>query len=189
MAADALRSKRMRELRIDDSLTLGELRESDIDELAAAVRENLEHIGPWQVWAVKDYGETQAREFIERNLAVEDPKGQSFGIFFEGKIAGCCGYVPREEHNVAEIGYWIAREHQGKGIVTRCTRALADHAFRDLNVEFVEIRAAALNLRSRAVAERLRFEMVERRKNGHPLPNGIIDDLVIYSMHKRNWSL
>jgi ribosomal-protein-serine acetyltransferase len=179
----------MKELGIDDDLTLAKLREGDINELAAVVEANLSHLGVWMPWAVKDYGVENAREFIERNLANEDPKAQTFGIFYEGKIAGCAGFVPQDEKGVAEIGYWISREHQGKGIITRCTRALADHAFRDLNVDRVEIHAAALNLRSRAIPERLRFDLEERRKAAHPLPNGIIDDLVVYSMHKRNWNL
>jgi ribosomal-protein-serine acetyltransferase len=178
----------MKELRIDDDLTLAILREHDIDELAAIVRENLPHIGPWMVWAVPDYGEKQAREFIERNADAE-AGAQSFGVFYQGRISGCAGFVPRDEKGVAEIGYWISRENQGKGIVTRCSRALIDHAFRDLNVDRVEIRAAALNFRSRAVPERLRFDLEERFKDAHPLPNGIIDDLVVYSMHKRNWNL
>jgi ribosomal-protein-serine acetyltransferase len=177
----------MKELRIDEHLTLAALRESDADELAAAVRENLEHIGPWMIWAVKDYGLEHAREFIERNLDV-DAKAQSFGLFVDGSIAGCIGFVPRDEHDMAEIGYWIAHDLQGKGIVSRAVRALIDHAFMDLGVTIVEIRAAALNLRSRAIAEKFKFELVERVKDGHPLPNGIIDDLVVYSMHKRNWN-
>ena len=119
----------MKELGIDDDLTLAKLREGDINELAAVVAANLSHLGVWMPWAVKDYGVENAREFIERNLGNEDPKARTFGIFYEGKIAGCAGFVPQDEKGVAEIGYWISREHQGKGIITRCTRALADHAF------------------------------------------------------------
>ena len=178
----------MKEIYLDNDLALAELRESDIDELAEAVRANLPHIGPWMVWAVKDYGVKESREFVERNIGAE-PGAQSFGVIYKGKISGCAGYVPRDEKGVAEIGYWIDRDLQGKGIVTRIARALIDHAFRDLGVDRVEIRAAALNFRSRAVAERLRFDLEDRRKDAHPLPNGIIDDLVVYSMHKRNWNL
>lgn len=178
----------MKEIRIDDDLYLGVLRESDQGELTDTVQRNLPHLGPWMPWAVPDYGEKHAREFLERTGRVENPKDQAFGIFYKGRIAGCTGYVPRHEHDVAEIGYWIDHDLQGKGIVTRVTRALADHAFRDLGVAIVEIHSSALNLRSRAVAERLRFEMIERRKGAHPLPNGIIDDLVIYSMQRRNWN-
>lgn len=178
----------MKEIYLDDKLILAELRESDIDELAAVVRENLPHIGPWMIWAVEDYGRGHAEEFVMRNIANDDPKAQTFGIFYEGKISGCAGYVPRDDKGVAEIGYWITSGHQGKGIVTRCATALVDHAFRDLEVDRVEIRAAALNFRSRAVPERLRFELEERVKGAHALPGGIIDDLVVYSMHKRNWS-
>jgi ribosomal-protein-serine acetyltransferase len=177
----------MKEIIIDDRLKLSVLRQSDVEELAAAVQANLEHIGPWMAWAVKDYGETHAREFIERNLDV-DAKAQSYGLFMDGKIAGCIGFVPREEFDIAEIGYWIAHELQGKGIVTRVVRALIDHTFMNLGVTFVEIRAAALNLRSRAIPEKFKFELIDRIKDGHPLPNGVIDDLVVYSMHKRNWS-
>lgn len=177
----------MRELRVDDDLTLSVLRESDIDVLAEAVQRNLEHIGPWQVWAVPDYGIKQAEDFITRNLVKTDPKAVAFGTFYKGELIGCTGFVPRDEGDIAEIGYWIDKDHQGKGIVTKVTRALTEYSFQTLGVSRVEIHAAALNLRSRAVAERLKFEMIERRKDAHPLPKGIIDDLVIYSMQRRNW--
>lgn len=177
----------MKELRVDGDLTLSVLREGDIEELAEAVQRNLEHLGPWQVWAVKDYGTRHAEEFITLNLANTDPKSQAFGIFLKGRLIGCTGFVPREEFHIAEIGYWIDKEEQGKGFVTRVAHALTDYVFMTLGVSTVEIRAAALNLRSRAVAERLKFELIERRKDAHPLPNGIVDDLVIYAMQKRNW--
>jgi ribosomal-protein-serine acetyltransferase len=179
----------MKELRIDDDLTLAELRESDVEELAAVVSANQPHLFAWVPWAVEDYGARHAREFIERNLANEDPEAQAFGIFYKGKLAGCIGFVPRDEKGVAEIGYWVSRDTQGRGIITRSTRALADHAFRDLNVTRVEIRAAASNLRSRAVPERLHFDLDAQLKAAHPLPTGVVDDLVVYTMHKRNWTL
>lgn len=178
----------MKEIRIDDDLFLAVLRGSDVDELTDVVQRNLPHIGPWMAWAVADYSEKQTREYLERSMAVEDPKAQGFGIIYKGKIAGSTGFVPRHEHGIAEIGYWIDHDLQGKGIVTKVTRALAGYAFRDLGVETVEIHTSALNLRSRAVAERLRFELIERREGAHTMPSGIIDDLVIYSIQKRNWN-
>jgi len=67
-----------------------------------------------------------------------------------------CGYHPidRSNHSVT-IGYWIAKEMMGKGIVTLCTQYLIDYAFIHLSINKVCIPVAEKNIKSRAISERL----------------------------------
>ncbi|HVF87449.1 MAG TPA: GNAT family protein, partial [Pyrinomonadaceae bacterium] len=60
-------------------------------------------------------------------------------------------------NRVAEMGYSLGAEHQGRGIVTACMRVLIHYTFDELKLNRVELRCAAENLKSRAVAERLGF--------------------------------
>ena len=64
----------------------------------------------------------------------------------------------------AEIGYWLAEPHNGRGHMTAACLALVDHGFDALRLYRAVIRAATGNAPSRAVAERLgfRLEGVER---------------------------
>ncbi|MEN2768951.1 GNAT family N-acetyltransferase [Ornithinibacillus xuwenensis] len=58
-----------------------------------------------------------------------------------------------------EIGYWIDSRFSGKGYMTEAAAAIADFAFQELAANRVEIRCDAKNVKSRAVAERIGFEL------------------------------
>ena len=90
-------------------------------------------------------------------------------------------------HHCAEIGYWLSERFTGRGIVTRGTAALLDHAFGPLELNRVIIRAATTNARSYAVAVRLGFtkEGVERQRVRHP---DHYDDMVVYGMLADEWA-
>ncbi len=180
----------MPEFKIDEETALRIFQEDHIEELAETVKQNLPHLGPWMIWAVGGYDVEHAASFIRRNLADSaDGKLPTFGIFYRGKISGCIGFVKLDRENgLAEIGYWISAEHQGKGVVTRCCRALIEYSFNELGVKLVEIHSAASNLRSRAVPERLGFELKGQFKDAHHLP-GRTDDLVVYSITKESWEI
>ncbi|WP_284124849.1 GNAT family N-acetyltransferase [Parerythrobacter aestuarii] len=70
------------------------------------------------------YGMEDARSFakLPRNPAQPD-----FAITLPdtGEYVGQCGYGPDEDGQL-QVGYWIAREHWGKGFATEATRALLD---------------------------------------------------------------
>jgi ribosomal-protein-serine acetyltransferase len=81
----------------------------------------------------------------------------------------------------AIIGYWLAEEYEGRGLITRAVRALIDHAFGEWQLHRVEIRAAAENVRSRAVPERLGFTQEGVLREAE-LVGGEYQDLVVYGL-------
>jgi len=84
------------------------------------------------------------------------------------------------------IGYYVAKEAQGKGIVTRSVRAVLDYAFRELELNRVEIRCGVSNWKSRAIPERLGFTNEGIIRDGEWLYDHY-HDLVVYSMLAREW--
>lgn len=58
-----------------------------------------------------------------------------------------------------EIGYWIDTRQSGKGYMTEAVEGITNFAFTDLQAARVEIRCDTENIKSRAVAERLGFEL------------------------------
>src|SRR5690606_25101018 len=58
-----------------------------------------------------------------------------------------------------EIGYWVDNRFEGKGYVTEAVERITRFAFEELEANRVEIRCDPDNVRSRAVAERLNFEL------------------------------
>ena len=82
------------------------------------------------------------------------------------------------------IGYWLAREARGRGIMTRAVTMLSKWAFENLGIDRIEIPVDSQNTASRAVAERAgyTFEGVLR---SHTVIKGRRRDMAIYSLLRR----
>src|SRR5262249_24708587 len=63
-----------------------------------------------------------------------------------------------------EIGYWIGRAAQGAGIVTDCCRALINHAFKEWDLNRIEIQCGVGNEKSAAIPKRLGFTLEGTRR-------------------------
>ena len=99
-----------------------------------------------------------------------------------GKFVGMIGLIIRDKDvPYFEIGYWLRSSCVGAGYITEAVRALESHAFNHLKAQRVEIRAAASNNKSRAVAERAGYQLEGKLYNARRLPSGELDDTVIYA--------
>jgi [ribosomal protein S5]-alanine N-acetyltransferase len=72
------------------------------------------------------------------------------------QFAGDCGLALQEVDGVieTEVGYHLARRHQGQGLATEAARACLDYAFSNLRLQRVISLIRPENLPSRRVAER-----------------------------------
>jgi RimJ/RimL family protein N-acetyltransferase len=72
------------------------------------------------------------------------------------QFAGDCGLMRQQVDGVfeTEVGYHLARRHQGQGLATEAARACLDHAFLTLGLQRVISLIRPENLPSRRVAER-----------------------------------
>lgn len=131
----------------------------DAQELFELTKANHAHLRPWVSWIDSTNTIDDRRDFIESTIdQFEKGLGPTYAIVRDNRIAGVIGFHPIDQSNhVAEIGYWLSEEHQGKGIMTSCCRALIKEAFETLNVNRIQIPAAEKNLKSRAIPERLGF--------------------------------
>ncbi|GGX27392.1 GNAT family N-acetyltransferase [Streptomyces chryseus] len=82
-----------------------------------------------------------------------------------GELVAAVSSITRGE-GAAEIGYWGAKEHRGRGYVTEAVRAVAHWAFTSAGVERLEWRAEIGNDASRAVAERAGFVVEGVQRSG-----------------------
>lgn len=78
-----------------------------------------------------------------------------------------------------EIGYWVRNSAKGKGYITESVLMLTDYAFIHLNAVRVEIRTAAKNKKSIAVAERAGFKLEATLQNACRSMSRL-DDMLIY---------
>ncbi len=175
---------------IDENLKLTLSQPQHAEEITAVVRENLEQLKPWMPWATDDYSIDSARDFIKRNLKEFAENGSfSTSIILDEKFSGAVGFHNLDLTNKsANIGYWLAKEAQGKGIMTRCCRVLIDYLFDDLELNRIQINCNIENTKSRAIPERLDFtlEGIHRQVEFH---NNHFGDWAVYAMLKQDWEV
>lgn len=144
---------------IDEDLELRLVAVGDAEEIFRATEANRAYLREWLPWvdATRSVADTQA--FVARSLEqVRLSDGFQTRIVYHGEFAGMIGYLYHDWRNLrTELGYWLRQDLQGRGIMTRSTKALVDFALEHLGLNRVEIRAATDNRRSRAVPERLGF--------------------------------
>lgn len=171
-----------------DDLRVGLFEAPDAEPLSDLVRSEVEHLRPWMPWADSASPEEQ-RQFIEQRALGHLATGAGFdaGLWLHGELVGSIGLFNVDEaRSRGEVGYWIARHAQGRGLVTRAVRRVLQRCFGELGFERVEIRCDVANHRSRAVPERLGFRHEGTLRRG--LWNGReATDLALYGLLREEW--
>ncbi|HEX6125950.1 MAG TPA: GNAT family N-acetyltransferase [Pyrinomonadaceae bacterium] len=171
------------EFRLDDEITLRAWRESDVDVAYESVIRNLEHLEPFMHWATPDYSIESSKKFLLDAITNRiERKNLGLGIFRGSSLIGSIGFVKFDwTSRKTEIGYWIDKSEEGKGIITRACKRLIEYAFSDLAMNRIEIRCSAENRRSASVPERLGFkrEGVLRQSEER---QGKLQDFFIYGL-------
>ena len=130
------------------------------------------------------YTEAAGRAFLEMR-ATEKP-AKVLAIVVRGDACGAVGMHPQGDvyRRNAELGYWIAREHWGKGIMTEAVKRMVGHTF----VSFPEIhrlfaRPFGRNRASQRVLEKAGFTL-EAKLVGTMIKNGLVEDEMIYAVRR-----
>jgi ribosomal-protein-serine acetyltransferase len=164
--------------------------ESDADELYAVIDANRTHLAPWMPWAENEHSPADVLPFIRAaRKQIADNDGLQVAIVDPGgAIVGMVGYHAVDWRNAkTSIGYWLARDEQGRGTMTAAVRALVDHAFATWKLNRVTIQASVENARSRGVPERLGFREEGVLREVERVGDRSLDH-VVYSMLAADWS-
>jgi len=134
---------------------------ADAEPIFALVEANRAHLRRWLGWVDAIRGPEQIRTFLE-GVIERERAGTSLELVIEHRdeIAGICGFRTIDLVNrAAELGYWLRADREGRGIVTRCCRALLERGFGAMGLNRIALLAATDNARSVRVAERLEFRL------------------------------
>lgn len=173
---------------LSPELSLELLEPRHAEPLFRVVDRNREHLREWLPWLDVSRAPDDTLQFIRgTQRQFGENNGFQTAILVGGEIAGMIGHVRIDwAHRVAWLGYWLAREHQGRGYMTRACQAYVAHAFRDLRLNRVDIRAAVGNRRSRAIPERMGFTMEGVIRDAEWLYDHYVDHAV-YGILAREW--
>lgn len=169
---------------IDDEITLNLVNESCAPKYVQLVNESSEYICKWMAWPAFCKTESDFKVFIKRSLhKYVDGQSLNCAIEYNGEVVGNCGFnTINHQLDKVEIGYWLGRQFQGKGIITRACQALIHYAFTELAIDKVQISAAEHNQPSRAVCERLGMQLEGIITNKEKIGEKILNH-AIYSLH------
>lgn len=145
----------------------------DAHALHDLVTANVEHLAPWLEWAREEPLPLAARVQLLRTFRrrFDADEDLVYGVFERGtsRLLGSVGLhnVAGEPH-AATVGYWFGKADTGRGLATEAVSAVVRAAFEVQRIARLEIHCDATNVRSRALAKRLGFQLdAELRERGH----------------------
>lgn len=167
-------------LNIDQDIDLVFLHHSLADSLFKLVEKDREYLSQWLAWPVHIKAKEDYLPFINDSInKYSEDKALVCAIEYRGKIVGCVSYNSISYSlKKVQVGYWLASDYQGKGIMTRCVDFLTTYAFDTLKMEKVEGSAATENFPSQNVFRRLGFTEEGTITNYENLNGKIVDGIV-----------
>ncbi len=174
---------------VSESLVMRMLQDHHAPEVFALVEANRAFLRERLSWLDGTTDVESSRTFIREFLTAYVETGAFVcGIWHEGNLCGVIGHNGIDWNTrTSNLGYWLAENHQGRGIVTRCCRTLIDHAFTEYHLGQIEIHCAIANGKSQAIAERLGFIRQGILKDAEWMYDHNVDHIV-YSIDREKWS-
>ena len=174
---------------VNEHLHIRPLNIEDAPQFLMTVNAGRAYLRQWLLWVDELTTLNQVEMTIKEAIEyAKNGRGYRYGVFMDSRFIGVVEVknINRFSDN-AQIGYWLAEEWQGKGIMTDCVRALTTYCFNELGLHSVSISCADANQKSRAVPERLRF-VQEGRLRDCMRYYGVFYDEIIYGALKRDWN-
>lgn len=164
---------RLRPWRADDLDSL--LRHADDEQVSRGVSDRFPH----------PYTQADGEAFLSGKVI--DLGGPVFAIEIYGEACGGIGaHAGRGERaHTAEFGYWLGREHWGRGTMTRVVAAYAPWAMRELRLHRLYATVLAFNIGSAQVLRRNGF-MEEGVQRAAVFKRGVLHDLRMFAKVRRS---
>ena len=157
---------------------------SDAKDLAAAlsnkkVQDNLRDGLPYP------YTEQDGKEFISAMLSADENETFAFAIMVDDKVVGSIGIFRQGNihSQTAELGYYIAEEYWGKGIMTEAVKQICEYVFTNSDIIRIYAEPFAYNIASCRVLEKVGFQY-EGTLRSNAVKNGKVIDMKMYSLLK-----
>ena len=172
-------------INIDENIKIELINENHSQPIFDIVDKNRIHLRQWLPFVDRmqtvEFAENFVKGTMQRN---KDGNEFAFVIIENDKVIGRIGvYKIDGQNKIGEIGYWLAENLQGKGIITKSCKALIDFCFSDLQLNRIEIKCGTENFKSKTIPEKLNFTREGVIREGELLYDKFID-LNLYSLLK-----
>ena len=179
----------MEKLIIDDSQFLERLNLTHVEAIFNAINQNRKFLRKWLPFVDFTQKIIDTERFVRSILEKSaNERDEVYVIWYKFEFAGLIGFKDADRINdKIEIGYWLIEKMTGKGIATAAIRKMVNLAFRNMDMNRVQIRCGVGNDKSAAIPHRLGFSLegIERGGERH---NHTYIDLEVYSLLKKEWA-
>jgi len=129
------------------------------------------------------YNIENGKAFIQ--MATKDIPTSIFAIEINGEASGGIGlHLQSDIHKKnAELGYWLAEPHWGKGVMSKAVKQMIDYGFKTFEIERIFASPFGTNIGSQKVLEKAGF-ILEGKFEKTLFKNGEYFDELIYAVRK-----
>lgn len=131
------------------------------------------------------YTEQDGADFISAMLSADENETFAFAITVDDKVVGSIGVFRQGNiHRLtAELGYYLAEEYWGRGIMTEAVRQICQYVFEKSDIIRIYAEPFAYNAASCRVLEKAGFQYEGTLRN-NAVKNGKVIDMKMYSLLK-----
>ena len=131
------------------------------------------------------YTEQDGQDFISAMLAADEDETFAFAITVDSRVIGSIGAFRQGNihRQAAELGYYIAEEYWGRGIMTEAVNRLCDYVFSHTDIIRIYAEPFAYNSASCRVLEKAGFQY-EGTLRSNAVKNGKVLDMRMYARLK-----
>ena len=155
---------------------------SDAKDLAIAlsnrkVQDNLRDGLPYP------YTEQDGKDYILDMLSANEDDTFAFAITVDNKVVGSIGVFRQGNihRQTAELGYYVAEEYWGKGIMTEAVKQICECVFDKSDIIRIYAEPFVYNIASCRVLEKAGFQY-EGTLRSNAVKNGKVIDMKMYSL-------
>ena len=128
------------------------------------------------------YSEQDGMDFISSMLSTNETETFAFAITLDDKAIGSIGVFRQQNihRQTAEMGYYIAEEYWGNGIMTDAVKQICEYVFENSDILRIYAEPFAHNIGSCRVLEKAGFKY-EGTLRSNAVKNGKVVDMKMYS--------
>ena len=129
------------------------------------------------------YSEKDGIDFISSMISANEDETFAFAITLDDKVIGSIGVFRQQNihRQTAEMGYYIAEEYWGKGIMTDAVKQICEYVFKNSDILRIYAEPFAYNIGSCRVLEKAGFQYEGTLRN-NAVKNGKVIDMKMYSL-------
>ena len=131
------------------------------------------------------YTEQDGKDDISAMLSANENETFAFAVTVDNKVIGSIGVFRQENihKQTAELGYYVAEEYWGKGIMTKAVKQICEYVFDISDIIRIYAEPFACNRASCRVLEKAGFQY-EGTLRSNAIKNGKVLDMKMYSLLK-----